>query len=239
MSLLQSIHKGKRESPPRLLIYGIEGIGKSTVGAAAPQPIFIPTEDGLHRIDCESFPLCQSLEDITESLRTLIEEKHNYRTVVLDSLDWAEMLIFSHVCEQYGVKNIEKVDGGYGKGFGYALSHWITIRDLLQRLHAEKNMVIILLAHAKIQKHNDPETSEFNRFSPKLNDKACSMLCEWCDAILLATREFGAAKGEQSGGSRILRCTPSATGVAKNRYDLPDTIPLSWDAIKNGIVAKK
>jgi hypothetical protein len=64
-----------------------------------------------------------------------------------------------------------------------------------------------------------------------LHKKANALVCEWSDAILLATREFGAAKGEKSGGQRILRCTPSAVGVAKNRYGFPDVLPLSWDSL--------
>jgi hypothetical protein len=236
MSLLESIHKGKRQSPPRILIYGIEGIGKSTLGAQAPKPIFIPTEDGLDRISCESFPLCQSYDDIITCLKTLVNEDHPYNTVVIDSLDWAEKLIWSHVCKQFGVKSIEKADGGYARGYDHAVTYWHQIVDQLRILHDVKKMVIMLLAHAKIEKHNDPESQEFDRFSPKLHKKANSFICEWVDAILLATREFGAAKGDKGGGQRILRCTPSAVGVAKNRYGFPDVLPLSWDALYQAII---
>jgi hypothetical protein len=231
MSLLQSIHKGKRQSPPRLLIYGVEGVGKSTLGANAPKPIFVPTEDGLDRIDCESFPLCRTFEDVTNCLATLNNEEHSYQTVVFDSLDWCEKLIFAHVCKVFGVKHIEKTDGGYGRGYEHALTYWHQIIEQFRTLHEQKRMVIVLLAHAKIETHTDPETGAFDRFSPKLHKKANALVCEWSDAILLATREFGAAKGEKSGGQRILRCTPSAVGVAKNRYGFPDVLPLSWDSL--------
>jgi hypothetical protein len=89
----------------------------------------------------------------------------------------------------------------------------------------------VLLAHAKVESHTDPEAGTFDRFSPKLHKKANALVCEWSDAILLATREFGAAKGDKGGGQRILRCTPSAVGVAKNRYSFPDVLPLSWDSL--------
>ncbi len=239
MSLLDTIQKGKRQTPPRLLIYGIEGIGKSTLAAQSPKPIFISTEDGLDRISCDSFPLCRSFEEMIGNIRTLKDEKHDYQTLVIDSLDWAEKLIFAHVCKQFGVKNIEKADGGYARGYEHALTCWDQTIDAIRPLREEKGMIVILLAHAKIEKHNDPESAEFDRFSPKLHKKANALWCEWCDAILLATREFGAAKGEKIGGQRILRCAPSATCNAKNRYNLPEIMPLQWEPLMEYFVNQR
>ncbi len=237
MSLLQSINKGKRQSPPRLLIYGLEGIGKSTLASKAPNPIFVPTEDGLDRIACDSFPLCQSFDDMLSCVNTLKTEKHDYGTFVLDSLDWAEKLIFARVCKQFGAINIEKADGGFQRGYEHALTLWEQFIAALRPLREERGMIIILLAHAKVEKHDDPESAPFDRFSPKLHKKANSLFCEWCDATLLATREFGAAKGEKSGGNRILRCIPSATCVAKNRYGIPEIMPLEWDPLMEYLTA--
>ena len=231
MTLIDTIQKGKRQMPPRLLIYGIEGIGKSTLAAQSPHPIFISTEDGIDRIDCDSFPLCRSYEEMLADIKSLKEEKHDYQTLVIDSLDWAEKLVFAHVCKQFGAKNIEKADGGYQRGYEHALSYWDQMIDTMRPLREEKGMITILLAHAKIEKHNDPESAEFDRFSPKLHKKANALWSEWCDAILLATREFGAARGEKSGGKRILRCIPSATCSAKNRYNLPEIMPLEWSPL--------
>ncbi|MCL2649234.1 MAG: ATP-binding protein [Phycisphaerales bacterium] len=87
---LQNIHRGRKHLPPRLLVYGTEGIGKTTLAAAAPSPIFIPTEDGLDQIDCASFPLAKNFADVENALRSLIHEKHEFETVVIDSCDWAE-----------------------------------------------------------------------------------------------------------------------------------------------------
>lgn len=238
MSLLESINRGKSQKPPRLLIYGSEGIGKSSLGAAAPKPVFIPTEDGLDNIDCASFPLCKTFTDLQAALQTLINETHDFKTVVLDTADWAEKLIWEHICNQTkpAAKSIAVAEGGYGKGYERAAAIWQTdIIKKMRTLRDEKNMAIIILAHANIGKHNDPETGEFSRFSPHLHKDASRIVCEWCDAVLLATREFGAAKGDIQGGARVLRCTPSAVGVAKNRYGFPDILPLSWNAISQGI----
>ena len=237
MTLLNTIQKGKRQSPPRLLIYGIEGIGKSTLGANAPKPVFISTEDGIDRINCDSFPLCRSFEEMMACLKTLREEKHDYQTLVVDSLDWAEKLVFAHLCKQHGSPHIEKVGGGFQKGYEYALGSWSQMIDSMRPLREEKGMIIVLIAHAKVEKHNDPETTEFDRFSPKLHKKANAFWSEWCDAVLLATREFGAAKGEKSGGKRILRCVPSATCNAKNRYNLPEIMPLEWGPLMEYFVS--
>lgn len=235
MSLLDQVHSGRRHRAPRLLIYGTEGIGKSTLAAQAPGPIFLPTEDGLDQIECDSFPLAQSFEDVLGYLTVLSTEDHSYKTVVVDSADWLERLIFDHVCKQYGAKSIEKVDGGYGKGYTHALTQWRQVIDALRYLREHKGMIVILLAHAKIEKFADPESTAFDRFSPRLNKNATALLCEWCDAILLATREHGAAKGEKSGGQRILRCVGTPACVAKNRYGLPETLPLSWPDLVNGL----
>ena len=237
MSLLQSIHSGKRSKPPRLLIYGSEGIGKSTIAANAPKPIFVPTEDGLDQIVCDSFPLARTFDEVTTNLKAVATEEHDYRTVVIDSGDWLERLVWDHVCKQFGVTSIERADGGYGKGYVHALTYWRQIVDLLRTIREERSMITIILAHAKVETFTDPESSSFDRFSPRLHKLASAYLCEWCDAILLATRELSAAKGDKSGGGRILRCNPSAVGVAKNRYNLPDVLLLSWDHLYQGLVA--
>src|SRR5210317_531519 len=129
-SLLESIQRGRQPKPPRVLLYGVEGIGKSTFGSEAPKPIFIQTEDGLDEIDCDRFPLATKFGDVIEALKTLTSEKHNYETVVIDSLDWLERLVWDRLCEQYAVPSIEKVDGGYARGYMLALTLWREVLDL-------------------------------------------------------------------------------------------------------------
>ena len=117
MSMLENIKRGRESKPPRLFIYGQEGVGKSTVGAAAPNPVFVQTEDGLGEIDTAKFPLAKNLNDVLAALTALREEPHEFQTVVLDSADWLERLIWDQVCAEFGVRSIEKADGGYGKGY--------------------------------------------------------------------------------------------------------------------------
>ena len=124
MGILDTIQSGREAKPPRIMIYGQEGCGKSTWSAAAPNAIFIQTEDGLGEIDCRKFPLAQSFGEILSSLTALRDEEHDFQTVVIDSVDWLERLVFDEVCREFGVRSIEKADGGYGRGYVHALTHW-------------------------------------------------------------------------------------------------------------------
>jgi len=249
MSTLANIHSGRQRKPPRLLVYGDEGIGKSTFAAGAPKPIFIPTEDGLGEIDCDSFPLAKTLDDVLTPLNGLAVEDHEYQTVVIDSLDWQEWLIFNKLCVQYHVNSIEKVDGGYSKGYTHALTPWRQILDLLDRLRNERNMIVIFLAHSKVEKFEDPESSAYDRYSPRLHKHASALVCEWCDAVMFATRKMRTQTEDagfnrqrtiaspigKDGGERILKTVGGPACIAKNRYGITDDLPLSWQAFQTAL----
>ena len=249
MSMLSRIHRGKEPLPPRLVLYGTEGIGKSTVASEAPSPVFIQTEDGLAEIDCDKFPLATRLEDVQAALQELFSETHDYQTVVIDSLDWLERLIWDELCRQYNVTSIDKVDGGYAKGYTHALTYWRQILDSLSRLRTERGMVVICIAHSKIEKFEDPEATAYDRYSPRLHKHACALVCEWSDAVLFATRKIrvqsedagfnrkrGIAHGlGRDGGERVIRAIGSPSCVAKNRYMIPEELPLSWPALMSAL----
>ena len=116
-SLMTQITQGRKARPRRVMLYGTHGIGKSTFGAMANAPIFVPTEDGLADIDCESFPLSKSFGDVMAALESLYSGDHKYKTIVIDSLDWLERLIWGEVCGDESVENIEKI--GYAKGYTF------------------------------------------------------------------------------------------------------------------------
>lgn len=250
MGLLETIHKGQQASPPRILLYGCEGVGKSTLGSETPAAIFIPTKDGLGQIDCHSFPLARSFDDVLAALSALYSEQHEYQTVVIDSLDWLERLIWDAVCADYGAKSIEKVDGGYGKGYVHALPYWRKFLDGLNAMHKERGMLVLLLAHAKVERFEDPESSAYDRYSPRLHKHACALLTEWVDIVTFATRKFRVEREDSGfnrergiahaigagGGERILRTVGGPSCVAKNRYNLPAELPLKWNDLLNAIV---
>ena len=134
-------------------------------------------------------------------LQTLIHEQHEYESVVIDSLDWLERLIWDAICEQYGVSSIEKADGGYARGYTHALTPWRGILDDLNLLRSHRGMCIVLLAHAKVEKFEDPEQSAYDRYSPRLHKHATALISEWADAVLFATRKV-ITKTEDAGFGR-------------------------------------
>ena len=250
MSLLEQVQQGRESKPPRLMVYGQEGIGKSSFAAGAPKPVFIRTEDGLGQIDCAKFPLALSFDDVLNAIGVLYSDHHEYQTVVIDSLDWLEQLIWARVCKSFNVTCIEKADGGYSKGYTHALVYWRQILEGLDALRNTRGMVVILLAHAKVEKFDDPESLAYDRYSPRLHKHASAMVCEWSDAVMFATRKIRTQSEDtgfnrtrtiavgigKDGGERVLRTVGGPSCVAKNRYSLEAEIPLSWPALEPGLV---
>lgn len=237
-SLASRITKGRRVSPRRLTIYGTGGMGKSTLASEAPNPIFIPTEDGLRDIDCNAYPICKSYHDVFDTLDDLSKDAHGYKTVVIDSLDWLEPLIWKEVCQKNGNReSIEKFP--YGEGYKLAVDKWRILLARLDDLRLRHGMHVILIAHAQIKRFENPETEAYERYQLKLqhaaNTSAMSVVIEWSDEVLFAGQETFTRSEKISkdntrnigfgSGKRILRCTEQPFCVAKNRLGMPDSIP--------------
>ena len=245
MSLLTSIITGAKSGPRRLLVYGTAGIGKSTFATCAPSPVVIQTEDGLGEIDCHKFPVAQSFDEFMQSLGALYSENHPYRSVVIDSLDWLERLIWAKVCTTRQVATIEDI--GYGKGYTFALQHWRDVLDGLAALREHRGMTVILIAHARIERFENPETEAYDRYVPRLHKTATALVSEWCDEVLFATyRVFTKATDEGfnqkrvqglGSGERVLRATERPSHLAKNRLNLPDELPLAWSEFAKHVTA--
>ncbi len=235
-TLMNQINRGRNPKPRRVMLYGTHGIGKSTFGAMAEKPIFIPTEDGLGDIDCESFPLAKSLGDVMAALESLYSGDHGYKTVVIDSLDWLERLIWREVCEDEQAESIEKI--GYAKGYAFAIEKWRMVLGALDALRGDRGMTVIVIAHAKIEKFENPETVPYDRYSPRLHKLASALVQEWADEVLFATYKvltvkvdegFNKAKHNGVGtGERIVRTVERPAHVAKNRLNLPEELPLDY-----------
>lgn len=230
MSLLSQIHHGKLPAPRRCMIHGVQGVGKSTFAAASDRPIFIQTEDGLGEIDCAKFPVARGFGDCVATLTALANEAHDYRTVVIDSLDWLERLIWQEVCLRKNVKHIEDI--GFQKGYAFALDEWRQVIQGLDALRRKKQMAIILIAHTKVEKFQTPEDSAFDRFSPRLHKLASAVVMEWCDEVFFATYSTSTdpKKVKNAEPQRIMRTSEGPTHVAKNRLKMPYELPLEWAA---------
>lgn len=220
------------------MLYGVQGIGKSTWAASAPGAIFLPTEDGIADIDCASFPLITSFGNAIQALSELYSEKHDYQTLVIDSLDWLERLVWQEVCDRKLIQNIE--DLGYGKGYVLAIDVWREILDGLNAIRQERNMGIILLAHSQVKAFRNPEADSYDRFVPRLQEKAAAVIQEWCDEVLFTTYKvhtktvkdgFGQTVTRGIGtGDRVVKTSERPSHMAKNRLGLPEEIPLDWTA---------
>ena len=244
MSLLDQVTSGKVTRPRRTLIYGGGGIGKTSFGAEAPEAIFIQTEDGLADIDCQSFPLAKTFENVMESLAVLYNEKHDYETVVIDSVDWLEKLIFAQVCIDNEVNSIEEI--GYGKGYVLALNHWEELIEGLDALRYNKNMGVVLIAHARIEKFTLPGQDSFDRHAPDIDKRSAPTLIEWCDEVFFASYIVNTKQVDEGfkkkrtiaigDGERVMKATERPTHVAKNRLNMPNELPLSFSAYSEYIL---
>ncbi len=229
---LANVTRGRIDRPDRILVIGQEGVGKTTFAAMAPSPIFLCSEDGTSHVDVARFPEPQSFSEVLDAVRMLIEDSHDFQTLVIDTVDWLEPLVWAAVCEDGKKPDIEAF--GYGKGYTAAVDRWRRLLRALDRARDVKNMGVILLAHAQIKTFKNPEGEDFDRYMGKLHEKSYGLIREWADHVLFArfqtytVEKDGRHKGV-SDGARVLCTTRTAAYDAKNRADLPPELPLSWE----------
>jgi GTPase SAR1 family protein len=241
---LKSISKTRRVRAPKIVIVGQGKIGKTTFAAMAPKAIGILTEDGADAVDANAFPLATSLADVYSAVATLINQDHDFQTLFIDSLDWLEPLVQDHVCKANNWKNIEQP--GFGKGYIAAAEEWRNLLSGLEVLRADKGMGIILIAHDKIKRIEDPLTEGFDSHVLKLHDRAGALVQEWADVIGYAgyrifTNKIDAGFGNKetkatTTGERILHVEPHPAHCGGNRFGLSN-MPLDWTAFQEALTA--
>lgn len=240
---LTSIKRGPDLKPPRLFLYAVEGIGKTTFAANAPKPIFIQTEDGLAGLDVARFPMVEKIDDVRAAIGTLYEQEHDFETVVLDSADWLEQIVAKEIEATHDAKDL-----AYGKGALKQAEVWRELLDGFNALRNDRGMSVILIGHCQIKRFDSPETEPYDRYQPKLQERSGALVREWADAVLFAnyrtvvkTTEVGFKKEVSRGittGERLLYTTEKPAYMAKNRYALPESLPLSWDALSTAIAGR-
>jgi len=246
---LAGVIGGVLDKPIRCLVYGVDGVGKTTFAAGAPSPIFIGAEDGTSQINVARFPEPHSWRDAFDALHELETAEHEYKTVVIDTLDWLEPMCWAHIMKGRRTKDgkaIESIDDlDYGRGYTAALDEWRELCARLDRVRARRGMGVVLLAHAWIKKFANPEGEDFDRFEVKLHQKAAGLLREWADAVLFANFETltHGKKGQRhkgiSTGARILQTRRTAAADAKNRYSLPEILPLDWSSFAEAVANRQ
>lgn len=242
---LASLQKNSPK-PPRIVIYGDAGTGKTTFGACAPSPVFLQTEDGLGNLDATAFPLARSFEDVMSALQSLYTEPHDFKTLVVDSLDWLEPLVWQHTCQFFtdnkgNPKRLASIeDAGYGKGYVEASGYWRQFFDGITALRDARDMTIVMTAHSQITRVEDPTQPAYDRHGLKLHKRAAALAEEFADVILYAsvatnmvTEEAG-FKGTRNRatttGERLMHSIGQPAFLAKSRYPIPSPLPLAWDA---------
>lgn len=246
MSLANAI-KGVVLRPRRIVLYGVHGVGKSTWAANAPSPFFLATEDGANDIGVERTPLIRSLGEFNSWVSDLLTDTHSYKTLVIDTADWLEKLIWAAVAQDEGKSHIEEI--GYGKGYKKASLKWEFVLSSLEHLRARKNMAIIILAHSKQARVEPPDGDPYTRYAPDLHDIASTLLQEWADEVLFCNfvthtvakeGNFGRKHTIGVGGKvRKVYTEGSSAFSAKRRLMLPDELPMQWDAYANAVKAAR
>jgi hypothetical protein len=235
---IMNIHKVTAVLPPRLLVHGQEGVGKTTLAAKFPAPVFLQLEDGTPAgLELSSFGPIASFAEVRTALAALASEVHGFRTVVIDSLDPLEGLVWRDVCSQQGWASIEAP--GYGKGYVVADNWWLDLLNGLEFLRRERGMLVVLLAHSAIETINDPRATSYTSYQLRLHKRARGLIQDWCDTIGflapdLHVREddagFGKKRARADGGSqRWLHLEARPSFVAKNRYSMPAKLPVARD----------
>ena len=236
------IISGKIIKPQKVVIYGPEGIGKSTFAAQFPKPLFIDTEGSTSHLEVDRLPRPTSWQMLKQYIKDLKGDTMGYHTLVIDTADWAERLCEEAICQSNGKVGIE--DFGYGKGYTYVKEEFGRLLDSLSDL-IDAGMNVVLTAHSIIRKFELPEeTGAYDRYELKLGQKAgnqCAALAkEWADMVLfvnykeivITTKDN---KKKVSGGKRIMYTAHNPCWDAKNRHGLAEELPFDYQEITNCI----
>ena len=230
------IIEGKEKRPLKIVVYGPEGIGKSTFASQFPDPLFIDVEGGTSNLDVRRIKCNKSWDELIAVVKEIIKNPTICKTVILDTADWAESLCSNAVCVKYRKNNIE--DFGYGKGYVYLVDEFSKLLTLMDEL-IELGINVVITAHAKPRKFELPEEQgAFDRYEMKLTKQVAPLIKEWSDAlffvnykIYIVTTENNSKKAQ--GGKRVLYTSHHPTYDAKNRFDLPEELELNFDSIKH------
>jgi hypothetical protein len=241
---------------PRIILLGVEKIGKSTFAAGADNPIFLPIkgEEGIDDLKVAKTPVCNTSQDVMGWLWGLGEQEHLHQTVVIDSMSALESVVHAEICQKSNAESINEGPLSYGVGTDGALNVWQQIAETLDALRTHKGMASILIGHIKIKRFDDPNGESYDQYQWDVHQKAASFLYRWADSILFCNTKV-VVKEEQLGfhkanvkkrgvevapGSRFLytQKRPAHPGGGRGAYGrLPYELPLGWDHFRDAVAA--
>ena len=233
-----NITSGVQARAQRVVIYGTEGIGKSTLASQFPKPLFIDTEGSTSNMDVKRLDKPTSWTMLMNQIAFVKANPDKFQTLVIDTIDWAESLAIESVCAQHGKRGIE--DFGYGNGYTYVREEFGRLLNKLQEL-VDIGINVVLTAHSQLRKFEQPdEEGAYDRYELKLGKKTSSQTApvvkEWCDLLLFCNYKTmvmtsETKKKKATGGKRVMYTTHHPAWDAKNRHGLPDELPMEYAAI--------
>lgn len=235
------LEHGRKSAALKVVIYGPEGIGKSTFASMFPRPVFIDTEGSTSHMDVTRTPAPLSWTELLRQVEYFIQHPDLLGTLVVDTADWAEKLCTEQLCSVKNVGGIE--DFGFGKGYVYQAEDFGKFLNLLDKLR-ERGVHVVLNCHATMRKFEQPdEMGAYDRWELKLAKKVAPLVKEWADMILFANYKTtvvnvdgqGATKGKNkvTGGRRVMYASHHPCWDAKNRFGLPDEMPFDYAQISH------
>lgn len=245
------IKKGPSQAAPRIVLIGVEGVGKTTAGAQCPEPIFLCAEDGLVGSGYDNIANYSpaNWEDVLGFLSYIAAGNHTYKSLIIDTIDWLEMLLFEYICKRDSkyhtkdrVASAEMIENyGYGKGYIVAAAEFRRALVLLDKIRCG-NILVMINSHSQIKLVDNLEGENYSRCEPKVCKQIAGLIKEWADTVLFAkfeisaSKEKGSARAKGLGGqTRIVQTQYSAAYDAKNRYGLPVVMPFDMDEILEAI----
>ena len=241
-----NIISGKIQKYQKIVVYGPEGIGKSTFASQFPRPLFIDTEGSTAHLNVDRLERPSSWAMLMQYITDLKKDNLGYQTLVIDTIDWAEHLCVEFICNKNQVNGIE--DFGYGKGYMYEKEEFGRLLNRLQDL-VDTQMNVVLTAHAMVRKFERPDQTPYDRYELKLNKaggaKISDMVKEWADMLLFAdykievykvdSKDSNAKKTKVSGGQRVMYTCHHLNWDAKNRHGLKECLPFDYQHIAHCI----
>lgn len=229
-----NIVKGKQATPLKCVMYGPEGIGKTTFASRWPAPLFLDFEGGTGRMNVDRIAV-SGYSELEQIMGKLAKDHASYKTLVFDTADWLDRLMIRNVCDAANKKGIEEF--GYGKGFTFLAEKWAAFLDRLNRFGEATGMHLVFLAHATLRKFEQPEEAgAYDRWELKCSKTVSPLLKEWTDLLLFANYKTivvtdNGGKGKAAGGKRVVYTTHHPCWDAKNRFGLPEELPLDYASI--------
>ena len=229
-----NIISGKLNRAQKVVIYGSEGIGKSTLAAQFPNPLFIDTEGGADHMDVRRISRPTGWYELIADVNEVAKTPGVCESLVLDTADWAEQMCINHICSKYKKSGLEEF--GYGKGYTYLAEEFGRLLSALDEVIAA-GINVVITAHAKMRKFELPdEMGSYDRWEMKLSKQVAPLLKEWCDMLLFLNYKTFVVSTESNtkkaqGGKRVMYATHHPCWDAKNRHGLPDEMEMDFSAI--------